>query len=110
MLKINNMFNKIKETTAPALFAKGMLKYKQGDFEEAKSLMLKAVKNMPDLKKDNFYKAAFLLVESELGEDFDTAVYEEALDSLKDSPYKETNDFKIIVDALKRQLNHLNRR
>ena len=70
--------------------------------------MLKAVKNMPDLKKDNFYKAALLLVESELGKDFGTAVYKEALNSLKDSPYKETNDFRIIFDALKRKLNHQN--
>jgi len=46
----------------------------------------------------------------ELGKDFDTAFYEEALNSLEDSPYNDMNDFKIIVDALKRKLNDHNRR
>jgi hypothetical protein len=48
--------------------------------------------------------------ESEMGKIFDTAVYEETIKPLKDSPYKKPNDFKIIVDALKYKMNHHNRR
>ena len=69
-----------------------------------------ASKNVPDLKNDNFYKAALLLVESELGKDFDTAVCEETLGTLEDSLYKETNDLLTVVNALKGKLTNPNRR
>ena len=102
------MLKQIKQTSAPSLFTTGMLKYKQGEFEEARNLFLMAAKNMPDLKNDNFFKVAFLLVESELEKIYDTVLFEEALDSLEDSPYKETNDFLIVINALKRKLNNHN--
>ena len=107
MMKI---LNQIKETTAPSLFTKALLKYKQGNFEEARNLMIEAVKKMPDMKNDNFYKATFLLIKSESGENFETSDYKEALNSIKDSPYKETDDFRKVETVLKYKLNHQNRR
>ena len=59
---------------------------------------------MPDLKNDNFYNAALLLVESELGAGHATVRYKDALSSLKGSSYRDTSDYAVIVSGLKRKL------
>jgi hypothetical protein len=77
------------------------VKYKQEKFEDSKKLILQAGKWMLSLKSDNFYNAALLLVESKLGARPPISKFEDALESLIDSPYKNTGDYSIIVADLK---------
>ena len=95
------MFKIFKEISAPSVFTRGLLRYKQERFEESKKLILKAGKWMPSLKSDNLYNAALLLVESKLGAKPHNSKFKDALESLIDSPYKNTSDYSIIVADLK---------
>lgn len=99
------MFKKFKEISAPAVFSKGVMRYKQGHYGDAKSLILKSGEWMPDLKNDNFYKAVLLLVESKLGSPFDVQQFKDALASLKDSRYKNTDDYAAVVSDLTQSIN-----
>jgi hypothetical protein len=56
---------------------------------------------MPSLKSDDFYNVALLLVESKLGAKPHSNKFKDALESLIDSPYKNTCDYSIIVADLK---------
>lgn len=103
MHQIHNMFH---EAFAPSMFTKGVLQYRQGNYEEARTLIVKAGKWLPEFVEDSFYKAALLLVDSHLGKSFPRSEYEDALESLVDSPYVETVDYFIIVDALKEMLEN----
>jgi len=94
------MFKFLKEASGPSIFTKALLRYRQGKFEESKRLILKAGKWMPDLKTDDFYKAALLSVESKLGIKADISQFKAALESLVDSPYRNTADYSIIVADL----------
>lgn len=95
------MFKILKEVLGPSIFTKGLLKYKQSNFEDSKRLILKAEKWMPDLKRDDFYNAVLLLVESKLGAKPHNSEFKGALESLIDSHYKSTGDYSIIVADLK---------
>jgi hypothetical protein len=99
------MFQSIMEIFGPSIFTKGLLNYKRGKFKEAQKLILKAGRWLPGLSKDNFYRTALLLVESNLNVAFSKSQYKEALESLADSPYMNTGDFGIIVEDLKRKIN-----
>ena len=94
------MFKKFKEVSAPAVFTKGLMRYKQGYLKDAKKLILKAGNWMPDLENDDFYQAILLLVESKLASQFDIQRFKDALESLKDSPYEDSADFAIVVSDL----------
>lgn len=98
------MFKFFKKFSGPSVFTRGLLKYKQGRFEDSKKLILKAGKWMPDLKRDDFYNAALLLVESKLGTKLHSSRFKEALELLMDSPYKNTVDYSIIVADLKQKI------
>lgn len=98
------MIKFLKEISAPSIFTKGLLRYKQGNFEDSKKLILKTGKWMPDLKNDNFYKAALLVVESKLGQKFQSNIFKDALESIKNSPYKGTNDYSVIFEHLKENM------
>lgn len=102
------MFKKFKEISAPAVFTKGVLRYKQRYYDDAKKLILKAGEWMPDLKNDHYYKAVLLLVESHLGSQFDMQRYKEALESLKESPYKDSDDYSVVVSDLMQTMNKTN--
>lgn len=97
MQQIRHMF---REAFAPSLFTKGVLQYKQGNYEESRKLIVKSGTWLPDLVDDDFYNAALLLVDSHLGKSFPRSRYREALAALTDSPYIETVDYMIIVDGL----------
>jgi Tfp pilus assembly protein PilF len=99
------MFNQIKAVTGPAIFTKGVLRYKQGRFEEARRLIVKAGRRMEALKADPLYTAALLLIEAELGWAADRASYQAALAALADSPHSGTGDYGVIVAALGRILS-----
>jgi hypothetical protein len=86
-------FQSLMEVFGPSLFTKGLLKYKREKFKEAQKLILKAGRWMPNLKEDNFYRAALLLVESNLNENFSKSRFREAFESLADSPYANTDVF-----------------
>ncbi len=95
----------MKEVSAPAVFTKGVMRYKQGHYQDAKQLILKAGKWMPSLEDDDYYKSVLLLVESKLGSKIRKQIFKEALESLKDSPHKDTVDYEIVVSDLKRTIN-----
>ena len=99
------MFNSIKEICAPSIFTKGVLKYKQQNYEDSKSLVLKAGAWMPSLKNDVFYKAVLLLLKFKLASNFDIDSSKVTLEALEESPYKGTNDFSIIVADLEQTIN-----
>ncbi|MBN2415463.1 hypothetical protein JXO52_06460 [bacterium] len=99
MQKIRQLF---QEMSAPSLFTRGCLQYKQGDIEESKRLIVKAGAWLPDLADDEFYQAALMLVETRLGKKLSSSRYREVYDSLIDSPYVDTVDYMIIVDGLSR--------
>lgn len=92
------------EIYSPSIFTNGLLKYKQGKHKEAMRLLLKAGNWMPSLKNDSFYKAVLLLIESELGTKVISNQFREALESLANSPYKDTSDYAVVVSNLKKQL------
>ena len=94
------MIKFFKKISGPSIFTKGLLRYKQGNFEDSQKLILKAGKWMPDLKNDDFYKVTLILVKSKLGEKFESNVYKDALESIKSSPYKGTSDYLIIIEDL----------
>lgn len=95
----------MKEISAPSIFAKGVLKYKQRNYEDSRKLVLKAGAWMPGLKNDDLYKAVLLLVEFKLGSKLDIHNTRRALEALLHSPYKSSNDFSIIVADLEQIIN-----
>lgn len=99
------MFKILKEVSAPAVFTKGVMRYKQRHYEGAKKLISKAGKWMPSLEDDDYYKSVLLLVESKLGSKISKQRFKDALESLNDSPYKDTVDYEIVVSDLKRTIN-----
>ncbi len=99
------MFKHVKEASGPAVFARGMLRYKQGRFEDAKALILKAGRCTVELKSDPLYDAALLLVESNLGADTESHRFRSALKSLKDSPYQDTIDCSVILADLRKKID-----
>ena len=99
------MFKKFKEISAPAVFTKGVMRYKQGHYGDAKSLILKSGEWMPTLKNDHYYKAVLLLVESKLGAQFDDQQFKDALASLENSRYKNSDDYAVVVSDLKQAIN-----
>jgi len=101
------MFKFFKETSGPSVFTKGLLKYKQGRFEDSKKLILKARKWMPNLKRDDLYNAALLLVELKLGAKPNSSKIRDALESLMGSPYKNTGDYSVIVADLEQIINEI---
>ncbi len=99
------MFKKFKEVSAPAIFTKGVMRYKQGYLEDAKKLLIKAGNWMPDLQSDDFYLTVLLLVEYRLTSQFDIQRFKDVLGSLKDSPYKDSSDYSIVVSHLEQIIN-----
>lgn len=99
------MLKFIREASAPSLFTKGLLRYKQGRFKESKRLILKAAKHSPDLKCDDFFRAVLLLVETSMGASADEGMFREALGSVMDSPYRNTKDHHIVVADLKNRIS-----
>lgn len=65
-------------------------------------MILRAGKWMPQLKSDALYIAALLLVESKLGFKFEIKKYQNALESLKGSRYKDAYDYSVIVEDLRK--------
>ena len=101
------MLKFFKELFAPAIFIKGVLRYTQNNFAESKEFLQDAGKRKPDLTNDNFYKAVLLLVEYKLGSKGYRHKFQEALDSLKDSQYQNTNDYSLVVADLKQLIDKL---
>jgi hypothetical protein len=99
------MFKFLKEISAPSIFTKGVLKYKQQKYEDSRELVLKTGAWMPGLKNDDFYNALLLLIEFKLGSKIDIHSSKETLEALAESPYKGTNDFSIIVADLEQLIN-----
>ena len=98
------MFKFFKEASGPSIFTKGLLKYQQGRFEDSKELILKAGEWTPDLKHDAFYKATLLLVESKLGVKYQNDSFRDALESLRESSFKDTSSYSFIVADLKKRI------
>lgn len=98
------MFKIIKEAAGPAIFCKGLLRYRQGRFEESRELILKAGRWMAELKSDALYNAGLLLVQSKLGAERESSKYNAALESLMEARYRDTVDYSVIVRDLRNKL------
>lgn len=99
------MLECFKEASAPSLFAKGLLRYKQERFTESKRLIVKAAKRSPELKNDHFFRAVLLLVETSMGARADESIFREALESIMDSPYRNTEDHPLVVADLRSRIS-----
>ncbi len=98
------MIKILKEVSAPSIFTKGLLRYRQGRLADSRRLIRKSGEWMRELREDDFYKAALICVESELGMEFEPEVLQRALDSIVDSPYKHTADHKVVCEGLKQKI------
>ena len=100
------MLKLFKEITGPALFTEGLLKLKENKLHEAKRLVLKAAENFPDLKNDPFHDATLILIESKLTGKWEEKQLKAILESLENSPYENTNDYRVVVDGLKEKIEN----